>query len=46
MTQDEKKEVKRVCGKNFKTEDVPAYIREREEKELQKMEETQMNQVD
>lgn len=33
MTNQELKEVKRVCGENFEESDVPAYIRKRE-KEL------------
>ena len=32
MTKEELKEVKRVCGENFHYTDIPAYIRERDEK--------------
>jgi len=31
MTKQEKKEIERVCGPNFKYNDIPSYIRRRDE---------------
>ena len=31
MTKQEEKEIIRVCGKNYSYEDIPAYIRQRDE---------------
>ena len=36
MTYQEKKEVERVCGKNFDEIEIPAYIRQRDNKEAGK----------
>jgi len=33
MTNEEKKEVVRICGPNYEYLDIPAYIRQRDEKE-------------
>lgn len=33
MTQEEEKEVIRVCGPNYEEKDIPAYIRERDAEE-------------
>lgn len=36
LTDEEEKEIKRVCGENYEESDIPAYIRQRHDKPKQK----------